>query len=145
MIKEISLKDVKEISELFIDCFNSHPWNENWTYETASKRLIDIINTPGFIGISFYNTNELVGIIMGRIEQYYNGINFQILEFCISRKMQSKGYGSMLLNEFIKKLKEKDIANVCLLTLHGDSTEGFYKKNGFTTMEDMSFMSKKIK
>ncbi len=144
MIKEISAKDIKEISELFIDSFNNPPWNDEWTHETASRRLIDIINMPGYIGMAYYEENMIVGIIMGRTEQYYNGKHFQIMEFCIRSSMQGNGYGRKLLTLFIEKLKGKDITNVFLLTLHGKSTEGFYENNGFNSDEDMVMMSKKL-
>ncbi|MGN0143601.1 MAG: GNAT family N-acetyltransferase [Clostridium sp.] len=144
MIKLIDLNDIKEISELFIDSFNNSSWNDKWTYETASKRLSDIINMPGFIGMEYYHENELAGIILGRSEQYYDGMHFQILEFCISSKFKGKGYGTILLNKYIEKLREENIKRVFLMTLHGDSTEGFYKKNGFETDENMIIMSKKI-
>ena len=145
MIKEISVKDIKEISELFIDSFNNSPWNDEWTYETASRRLIDIIKTPGYIGMAYYEEDMIVGIIMGRTEQYYDGKHFQILEFCVSSRMQGKGYGRKLLKQFMEKLKGEGITNVFLLTLHGNSTEGFYKNNGFNSDENMVIMSKKLR
>lgn len=141
MIKEIKLEDVKEITELFIDSFNNPPWNDEWTYNTASKRLIDIINTPGYYGMAYYEDNVLLGMIMGRAEQYFNGESFQILEFCIRRNMQRQGLGRKLLTEFKNKLKEKNIVSVFLITLHGHSTEGFYKNNGFKCDDNMLIMS----
>lgn len=145
MIKEISLNDIKEITELFIDSFNNPPWNDKWTYDTASRRLIDIINTPGYFGMSYYHNDILSGIIMGRAEQYYDGRYFQILEFCVRKDMQGKGLGRKLLTEFTDELKCRNVVNVFLMTLHGDSTEGFYKNNGFISDEDMVVMSKKLK
>ena len=144
MIKEIDIKNIKEITELFIDSFNCSPWNDEWTYETASKRLADIINTPGFIGMAYYHEGELAGIIMGKTEQYYNGKSFQILEFCTSASFKGRGFGTRLLNEYIEKIKKEGIDNIYLMTLHGDSTEGFYEKRGFKADEKMLIMSKKI-
>lgn len=144
MIKSINLQNVKEVSELFIDCFNNSPWNDNWNYETASKRITDIMNTPGYFGMAYYKEENIIGIIMGRLEQYYDGEHFQILEFCISTHIQRKGYGRKLLNKFVDELRKKNISNIYLFTLHGKSTEGFYKNNGFALSDDMVLMSKKL-
>ena len=94
--------------------------------------------------MSYYQEEKLVGIIMGRSEQYYDGEHFQILEFCISTDVQGKGYGRKLLNEFINELRNRNITNIYLLTLHGKSTEGFYRRNGFISSEDMVLMSKEL-
>lgn len=59
--------------------------------------------------------------------------------------MQGKGYGRKLLKQFMEKLKGEGITNVFLLTLHGNSTEGFYKNNGFNSDENMVIMSKKLR
>ena len=45
MIKSINLNNIKEVTELFIECFNNPPWNDKWDYLTASRRLTDIANT----------------------------------------------------------------------------------------------------
>lgn len=145
MIREINLGNIEEMIELYMDAFNNPPWNDKWTYDTTYKRLKDIINTPGYIGMSYYSDGVVQGMIMGRCEQYYNGISFQILEFCIRSSMQGRGYGRKLLEKFTNKLKEENITNVYLLTLHGESTEGFYNKNGFESSRDMVFMSKNLK
>ncbi|WP_294405806.1 GNAT family N-acetyltransferase [uncultured Clostridium sp.] len=144
MIREINSRNIEEITELYMDAFNNPPWNDKWTYETAGRRLQDIINTPGYIGMSYYIDGVPQGMIMGRCEQYYDGKYFQILEFCIRSSAQGSGYGRILLEEFTHMLKVENIVNVFLLTLHGQKTEGFYNKNGFITSEDMIFMSKKL-
>lgn len=144
MIREINLSNIREITELYMDAFNNPPWNDKWTYKTASSRLMDIINTPGYIGISYYIDGVPQGMIMGRCEQYYDGKFFQILEFCIRSDAQSRGYGRSLLEKFTNMLKMEGIVNVYLITLHGQKTEGFYNKNGFITSEDMILMYKKF-
>ena len=52
--------------------------NKGMTIEQAKERLTDIINTPKFCGMASYEDKKLVGFIMGKGEQYYDGIHFQI-------------------------------------------------------------------
>ncbi|WP_294373336.1 GNAT family N-acetyltransferase [uncultured Clostridium sp.] len=145
MIKKITMENIEEISNLFIKAFNGEPWNDEWTYETASKRLVDIINMPGYKGMAYYHEGALAGMIMGRDEQYFNGIHFQILEFCVDKNIQGKGFGRKLLTEFTEKLKNDGVERIYLYTIHGPKTEGFYEKNGYVSDDDMLIMSKSIK
>ncbi len=142
MIREITIEMLEDLTNLFIESFNAPPWNDEWTVETAGKRIQDFINTPGFYGIAQYENEKLLGMIFGRSEQYFDGVSFQILEFCIDRERQREGIGKGLLNEMIIRLKEQDIKNVFLLTLRGEATEGFYEKNGFIDEKNMLMMSR---
>ena len=144
MFKEITKNNLNEITNLFIEVFNGEPWYDKWTYETAIKRLRDIIDMPGFIGNAYYEDNTLVGCIMGREEMFYDGKHFEILKFYVNAKCQGKGYGRKILNDFTYKLFNKDIKKIFLITCHGIRTEGFYEKNGFKTSEELIIMSKNI-
>nr|WP_302600239.1 GNAT family N-acetyltransferase [uncultured Cellulosilyticum sp.] len=142
MTKEISQEMLKDLSELFIEAFNAPPWKDKWRMETASKRLLDFINTPGFYGLAKYEDEKVVGMILGRKEQYYDGIYFQILEFCVDSTRQGQGLGKELLSRMLAKLKEQHVKKVFLLTLHDESTKGFYEKCGFK-LDEMTIMMNK--
>lgn len=142
MITELITEEMLEpISKLFINTFNDDPWNDDWTLETAQTRLQDIYHTPRFEGMVLVDNKKIVAMIMGRGEQYFDGIHFQILEFCVEQSVQRKGYGSRLLNRFMEYLLNKNIQGIYLLTMHGESTEGFYEKNGFAVDKKMCLMN----
>lgn len=124
----------------FVRTFNAAPWHDTWTEKTASKRLQDLKNMPNFEGMTAYAGDRLCGAILGRGEQYYDGMYFQILEFWTIPAMQGSGLGSRLLAEFMAHLKEKGYRKVFLLTMKGERTEGFYRKQGFSTAEGMCLM-----
>lgn len=100
---------------------------------------------PGYKGMAYYHEGALAGMIMGRDEQYFNGIHFHILEFCVDKNIQGKGFGRKLLTEFTEKLKNDGVERIYLYTIHGPKTEGFYEKNGYVSDDDMLIMSKSIK
>ncbi len=37
----ITIDKMEQCIELYINVFNSEPWNETWTYQTAKERLTD--------------------------------------------------------------------------------------------------------
>lgn len=142
--EEITLKDINELAKIYVDTFNSSPWNDEWSIETASKRLKQMINCEGFYGIMAYEEGILCGMILGSEEQFYNGIMFNIKEFCVKNELRNKGIGSKILIEFEKRLKNKDITEVVLFTSRDDGTEGFYQRRGLKSYNSMVMMGKEL-
>lgn len=142
--KKISKDMLNEIIEVFIEAFNSEPWNDSWTIQTSYKRLSPIIITEGFFGLSAYQDNKMCGFIMGYFEQYCDEKEFVIKEFAIRNAGRGQGIGSQLLMEFEKRLREKGVKKITLLTLKGNLTEHFYEKNGFKTNNKITFMDKSL-
>lgn len=98
-----------EMIQLFIETFNSQPWNDNWTVQTASKRLCPMARTEKFFGLGVYQDNKLYGFVMGFFEQYCDGVEFTIKEFAVKNTERGQGVGSQLFMEFEKRLKEMDV------------------------------------
>lgn len=141
-MQKITIDMISFIAESFVSVFNSEPWNDSWTKEQAEERLTDIFNTPKFDGAVEIINGKIAGVIMGKGEQYYNGVHFQILEFWVSKNMRRKGVGSKLLNDFTEHLKSKGIFNTYLITMHDRSTEGFYKFLGYNKNQMLCIMNK---
>lgn len=142
--KEIELSDLDILVAMFIETFNAEPWNDQWTVETASRRLTQMINCPDSYGLLAYVDNIPAGLILGAEEQYYNGLMFTIKEFCINNQLRGKGLGTSIYAEFESRLKAKGITEIILLTSPGPQTEGFYQKRGFETYNSMIMMGKVI-
>ncbi len=140
-MKPITIDMLDELAVLFADVFNAPPWNDGWSIEQAKARLLDIIHPPRFCGMVEHINGKIIGLIMGRGQQYFDGVHFEILEFCVAREMQGQGIGGRMLSEFTEYLQGKGVCNVYLLTMKGESTEGFYQKNGFQTSPNMCLMS----
>lgn len=141
-IVNMNKKYIDKYAELFMQVFNGEPWNDKWTEETAEKRILNIMNTDTFVGFSMVESGRVVGIICGQEEQFYDGLHFQIQEFCIRKEKQKNGYGTMLLNYLNDYLKKENVINVYLLTSRGERTEGYYRKRNFITSAEMIVMSK---
>ena len=140
-IIDMNLVHLIEYAELFVAVFNSDPWNDSWTKETAAIRIENMMKTNTFIGKAVYCEGDLKGIIWGQKEQYYNGIHFQIQEFCVKRIEQHKGYGKALLQALKNELSEIGVTNTYLITSKGETTEGYYAKRGFVTSDYMVLMT----
>lgn len=142
--KEITLEDLPELAQLYIETFNSEPWNDMWTIDTATKRLKQMINTEDSYGLCVYQDEILCGAVLGCMEQFYDGIMFNLKEFWVKNGMRGCGIGSEIFAEMEKRLKEKQVKEVILFTSKGDFTEHFYHKQDMKSNIEMVFMSKSI-
>lgn len=144
MYKEINQQNLNDLVDLFIKAFSGEPWNEQWTSNMVIKRLYQIINIEGSYGIAYYYGNKAVGMVLGNIEYNYNSVDFCIKEFCIDPDFQGKGLGRKIMNEFILRVKEKNVENIGLLTCKSPETEGFYSKLKFKTNNKIIYMEKNV-
>lgn len=142
--KEISIEHVGELVKMYIETFNSEPWNDKWTIETAEKRLSQMINVEDFYGVAAYNQNKLCGMILGSKEQFYDGVMFNIKEFCVGNGLRGQGIGSEIFREFQNRLKGLGVKEIILFTSRGDYTESFYIKNGLKSHSGLILMGKEL-
>ncbi|SNS34256.1 Acetyltransferase (GNAT) domain-containing protein [Anaerovirgula multivorans] len=135
---------LEQCIELYIKVFNSEPWNETWTHETAKERLTDLLHTPRFLGFLFYDNDNLIGFIAGNSKKSYMGLTFYLAELCINNQIQGKGYGSKLLLCLEDELKKRDIHSLYLLTSNGGLAKAFYLKNNYVINENRIVMKKNL-
>lgn len=140
-IRDMESEYLHVYAELFAAVFNAPPWNDAWTNETACIRIKNMMQTNTFVGKAIYDENDLKGIIWGQKEQYFDGIHFQIQEFCVKSAAQQKGYGKMLLEALRAELAASGVTNIYLITSRGERTEGYYQKRGFETSAHMILMT----
>jgi len=143
-IEKLDEKHLKECSLMYIETFNSEPWNDNWNETTSFKRLKDIYDTPGFLGLVVFDQNQLKAAVLGNLEQWYDGYMYNLKEIFVNQEEKRSGIGSYLIVELEKMIKELGVNSISLFTSRGDLTEEFYIKNSFITKDNMIMMCKNI-
>ena len=130
-----------DVLKLYAAAFSSTPLNYNFITPEKSERYIrSIINTPGFLGYTFWN-GEIVAFVFGVLDDYFEGVLFSISEFAVSPAFQRKGVGSEVLQMLEEKLSHSGVDAVNLHTSTHLPAYGFYKKNGYEeVVENVSFM-----
>lgn len=141
---EISLEVIEECALLYVDTFNSEPWNDKWEFDSAYNRLKDIYNTPGFYGLVALEDGIIVAAVFGCVEFWFKGKAYDLKEMFVKNEVRGKGIGSMLLDTLNTRLHDKGVNSVYLFTAEGDMTERFYSKNGYRKIEGMIMMSRGI-
>lgn len=141
---EVTLSDINELADMYVQTFNSEPWNDKWTVETASKRLHQMINVEDFYGLMAHEDGKLCGMIIGSMEQYFDCKMYNAKEFCVANGQRGHGIGGMILEELHKRLKQVGVGRVILFTSRGDYTQHFYSKHNYTEFEDMVMMGRDV-
>lgn len=140
----LTKEDIPDISKIFMNAFNAPPWNDQWTLKTAQKRLYQMFVTEEDFGLIYETDGKNAAFILGREEQYCNEKWFTIKEFCTDPQFQGKGFGKKLFEEFEKRLKEKGINKIFLVTLRDEKTSKVYENLGFEECVGMMMMEKEI-
>jgi aminoglycoside 6'-N-acetyltransferase I len=140
-LQSLSSNDLKRCAEIFIEVFNSSPWEEGWEVASALPRMQEIAGTPGFVGIKAVNDGEVVGFVMGYAESFDAGSDFYLKEMCVVPELQRQGIGSLLLEELKLKLRQVGARTLYLLTPKENPAAWFYEKNGFETSKKMIVMA----
>ncbi len=142
--KKIEISDISEMTEMYIGAFNGSPWNDEWTRETVEKRLHQMICVEDFYGLCAYQDQELCGLILGCMEQYYDGIMFNIREFCVKKGIGGGGIGTKIYQRFEEDLKGLGVKKIMLYTMGGEYTQHFYRKLGFDESDNLVVMGKTL-
>lgn len=142
--EEMTDTHLDELARLYVDTFNAEPWNDEWTFETARKRLQQLLHSEDSFGLCVYQGGQLCGAVLGVLEQYFDGPMYNLHEYWVKNEMRGKGIGTKLFAEMERRLLLRGVKNIILITAKGDVTEHFYHKQGMGTDPDMVFMSKRI-
>ncbi len=142
--EEITEDHLDEMARLYVETFNAAPWNDEWTFETARKRLHMMVHTEVSFGLCAYKEGQICGAVLGAMEQFYDGLMFEVKEYWVKNEMRGQGIGAKLFTEMERRLRERGVKNIVLITAKGDATEHFYHKQGMGSDPDMVFMTKRI-
>jgi len=143
-VVQLSLDHLNDCTSLFVEVFNSEPWNDEWTEETATRRMSMIFANQGFVGVGHYSEDRLNGIVVGYREQWFDGEHFNIIEFCVRSDQQGKGIGTKILLQLERTLAQLRVKKIYLLTMRDSLAESFYKKNGYYVSGKMMMMGKRL-
>lgn len=136
-LRELSIEDIEMVKKFFTAVFTKEPWNDDWSNEEQLHAYItDLTGNRNSLTLGFFEGDDMVGLSMGHIKHWYEGTEYYIDELCIKSEVQGKGYGTQFVLEIKKCVKAKGMTNIFLLTENNVPAYQFYKKNGFSEIEN---------
>ena len=135
-IAEMYLNDIENVLELYVDYYNNHE-EGCWTKETARKRIHQVLSIEdSYSLIMKTDDGNVIGFSMGYFKQYDDIVGYTLEEIIISAQNQGKGFGSCLLTELERRVKEKGGSCVELQAVNDELHERYYGKAGYKNAQN---------
>jgi len=144
-IRLIADTDFAACADTLINAFKQEPWNEEWTFENAQTRIVELMSSKMSRGYVVHDGNGIAAMCIGRIMTYTDFKELFIDEFSVHPLHQKKGIGGMLLNFAKEELRKEDVYGMVLNTVKDYPSVKFYKKNGFKILESIVMMAASFK
>ncbi len=136
----------EEIAELFANVFTQELWNDDWSDREQLRHYIhDLTGQGNSLTFGLYQDEELVGVSMGRVQHWYEGMEYCVDELCVRTGCQGQGLGTVLVEEIEKACIGLGLAYIFLMTESNVPAFGFYKKLGFYQLEKNAAFAKKLR
>ena len=132
-----------ECAELLVSAFNTEPWNDSYTPDTAKRQLAWHLEVPGCLGLVSVK-DGIVAFFIGYREPTDVGDVFHLSIFCVRPDMQRTGVGTRLLRHLEERLRQTGVRTVYLGTRRGTPAEAFYAKHGYGVNEEDIEMSRDL-
>ena len=131
---------VSACADLFIETFNAAPWHDGWTHSSATSRLTDMIETPGFRGVALTANGTITGAALGQVEQWFSGRHFYLREMFVRADLQRQGRGARLLHGIHRG---DELEASYLITDHGTPAHEFYQHHGYAAARSRIVMTRR--
>lgn len=145
-IQILDNEHINVVKDLFIDVYSNAPWYDEWKgEEQVLQYLHELIDNKNSLSLVLYDDSDrLVGVSLGYIFSWWQGREYYIKEFYISREMQNQGLGSQFLERIYEHLKQNEIESIILSTQKDVPAFQFYHKNGFAEIKNNAFLYRNI-
>ena len=141
----LSADDLPIISDLYYSVFTAPPWNDDWNDSSQLREYLrDLTDVRNALSFGMFDENKLIGATLGHVMHWCTGTQYYIHEFFIDSKRLNCGLGTIFLKHNENSLIELQIKDIFLHTGLHTPAYIFYKKNGFTLIEDHVSLIKHI-
>ena len=131
---------LQECVDLYQEVFSKEPWFEHSDRNDVEKYFLNFMDGNKFVGYVLKANNKIIAVSIGFLKPWIKGEEYYIDQFYVDYNVQGKGIGTFFLNKIKEHLIELDIHAIILATEKGYPSYEFYKKNGFSPIDDLCFL-----
>lgn len=143
-LRELSITHLEDVKALILAIFSQEPWNDSWDEEQLNQYVFELMGNANSAAFGWYEDDEFIGLALGRIKHWHTGTEYWIDEFGILPSWQGQGKGTEFLQEIKKQLVIRNIQAIVLQTDRTVPAYSFYRKRGFSPIENQVFLTVKV-
>lgn len=121
--------DIDLVTPLYINYYNSQ--GDEWTPEIVRRRIWQVLGSPDSLCLLALDGETIVGFAMGRFEQFYDLMAYNLVEIIIAGPFQNRGFGTELMLELERRVKETGGSLIQLMAVNDDAHDRFYGRLGY--------------
>ena len=144
IIRELTEFDLDVCVELLITVYNSKPWDELWTKNTAKRYLQEFIHRKRSFGFVYVDKSTIVGALFGVERTFWSGDEVYVDEFYVHPQYQQKGVGKEMMMHLEQYCQKKELEAITLVTDKNVPAYHFYQKMNFNVSTANVFLYKNI-
>lgn len=134
MFMRIDETNMHEVAKKYLLAFSINDWD----VEKTESRIRDFMMHPLFRGYICVVNGEIVSAAFGTLQQYYDGLRYNLTDLFTVPDYQNQGYASKLLDYIKSTLKHESVKQIMLISLNDNLHNHFYDlKNGFCTRNEL--------
>ena len=131
---------MQECIDLYQEVFSKEPWLENSDRNDVERYFLNFMDGNKFVGYVLKANNKIIAVSIGFLKPWIKGEEYYIDQFYVDYNSQGKGIGTFFLSKIKEHLIELDIHAIILTTEKEFPSYNFYKKNGFSQIDDLCFL-----
>ena len=131
---------LQECIDLYQEVFSKEPWLENSDRHDVERYFLNFMDSNKFVGYVVTANGKIIAVSIGFLKPWIKGEEYYIDQFYVDYNSQGKGIGTFFLSRIRDQLKELDINAIILATEKEFPSYNFYKKNGFSQLDDLCFL-----
>lgn len=128
--------DIDLVTPLYIDYYNAQ--GDEWTPEIVRRRIWQVLGSPDSFCLLALEEETAVGFAMGRFEQFYDLVAYNLVEIIIAGPCQSRGLGTELMRELERQVKAAGASLVQFMAVNDDAHDRFYGRLGYKNTTNLT-------
>ena len=135
---------LQECIDLYQEVFSKEPWLENSARKDVERYFLSFMDSNKFVGYVLKANHKIIAVSIGFLKPWIKGEEYYIDQFYVDYNSQGKGIGTFFMNKMKEHLIELGIHAIILSTEKRFPSYHFYKKNGFSQVDDLCFLGSEL-
>lgn len=129
-------QDFDAVVSFYMEYYNAE--GDAWTAGTVLHRIRQVYDSPDSYCMVAEENDAPIAFAMGRFQQYYDLVAYDLVEIVVRSSHQGRGIGSKFLTELERRVKLLGAAMVQLDAVNDERHHRFYGRLGYKDVTNLA-------